>query len=187
MTNIVGISGSLRADSYNSALLRAAGTAMPSGTAFTIATIRGIPVYDGDVETAGFPPAVIQLKEAILGGDGLLIATPEYNNSIPGALKNAVDWLSRLPDQASIFKDRPVAVMGASLGSGTILSQAAWLPILHRLSARTWHGARLMVPGADKVFDAKGTLIDERIRASLQTFVAGFAAFVGEESARSKA
>ena len=183
MTNIVGISVSLRAGSYNSALLRAAGAAMPSGTTFTVATIRGIPVYDGDVETAGFPPTVIQLKDAILAGDGLLIATPEYNNSIPGALKNAVDWLSRLPDQARVFKDRPVAIMGASLGSGAILSQAAWLPILHRLSARIWHGGRLMVPGADKAFDTNGTLTDERTRTSLQTFVAGFAAFVAAERA----
>src|SRR5437763_16531257 len=98
MVRIVGISGSLRQGSYNSALLRAALASMPAGAELVVGTIRGIPLYDGDVEASqGIPAAVVQLKDAIAAADGLLLATPEYNNSVPGVFKNAIDWLSRRP------------------------------------------------------------------------------------------
>lgn len=98
MTRLIGISGSLRRGSFNTALLRAGAELMPEGTELTVETIRGIPLYDGDQETAeGIPEQVATLKDAIAAADGLLLVTPEYNNSIPGVLKNAIDWLSRPP------------------------------------------------------------------------------------------
>ena len=143
MTTILGISGSLRRGSYNAALLRAAAELAPAGVRIEMASIRGIPLYDGDVETeSGIPSAVRALKERIASADGVLLVTPEYNNSIPGPFKNAIDWLSRPPaDIPRVFGDRPVALMGATIGQGgTGLSQAAWLPVLRVLGTRPWFG-----------------------------------------------
>ena len=180
MAKLVGISGSLRKGSFNTALLRAAVTLAPEGSTIETATIRGIPLYDGDVEAGGFPPAATALKDAIAGADGVLLVTPEYNNSIPGVFKNAIDWASRPPaDAARIFAGRPFAVIGASPGRfGTILSQDAWLPVLRTLGAELWTGDRLMVWSATGLFDADGNLTDDATRNRLRKFVAGFAAFV---------
>jgi len=181
MATIIGISGSLRAASFNSALLRAASELAPAGTTVEIASIRGIPLYDGDLEAAsGVPQGVTDLKDRIAAADGLLLVTPEYNNSIPGVFKNAVDWLSRpASDISRVFGDRPVAVIGATPGrGGTILAQAAWLPVLRTLGTRAWFGGRLMVSGAGKVFDDNGVLIDESIRSQLQVFMTGYVAFI---------
>jgi NAD(P)H-dependent FMN reductase len=181
MTTVVGISGSLRRGSFNTALLRAAAGLTPEGAELKIETIRGIPLYDADVEAAeGIPPAVAALKEAIAAADGLLLVTPEYNNSIPGVFKNAIDWLSRPPaDIKRVFGGKPVAVMGASPGGfGTILSQNAWLPVLRTLGTRPWFGGRLLVSRAQGVFDASGTLIDEAVTGQLRQFVHGFVGFI---------
>src|SRR3954447_4811250 len=177
MTRIIGISGSLRQGSYNSALLRAAAGLMPSGAELVIGTIRGIPLYDGDVEASeGIPAAVAQLKDAIAAADGLLLATPEYNNSVPGVFKNAIDWLSRPPaDAARIFAANPVALIGASPGGfGTVLGQNAWLPILRTLGAELWAGGRLLVSRAPSVFDASGAMVDAELVESLRGYLVGF-------------
>ena len=183
MTTIVGLSGSLRTGSFNAALLRAAAEHMPPGSTLDIASIKGIPLYDGDVEASSGVPAVVEaLKTRIVAGDGLLLVTPEYNNSMPGVFKNAIDWLTRPPDDiARVFRGRPVAVMGASPGQfGTLLSQTAWLPVLKTLGTRAWFGARLQVPRAADVFDKNGKLVDERVREQLQKFMKGFVEFVAE-------
>ncbi len=178
---VVGIAGSLRRGSFNAALLRAAAELSPADIVVEPSPIREIPLYDGDVESGqGIPAPVIELKERIAASAGLLIATPEYNASIPGVLKNAIDWLSRPPgDIPRVFGGRPVALLGASPGRlGTALSQSAWLPVFRALGVRPWWGPRLLVGGAAKVFDDAGRLVDDRVRAELTSFLSGFAEFV---------
>ena len=181
MTAIIGISGSLRKGSFNTALLRAAAEVAPQGCTLDMATVKGIPLYNADVEeTEGIPGVVAELKDRIAGSDGLLMVTPEYNNSIPGVFKNAIDWLSRPPeDIPKVFGNRPVALIGATPGLfGTVFSQTAWLPVLRYFDRRLWLGKQLYVGSAMDVFDESGRLVDEKMRTRLTAYMAGFAAFV---------
>jgi len=186
MVTIVGISGSLRRGSYNSALLRAAAALMPEGAELRIATIRDIPLYDDDVEASGIPAPVTVLKDAIAGAEGLLLATPEYNHSIPGVFKNAIDWTSRpASDIPRVFGGKPVATIGASPGGfGTILSQNAWLPVLRTLGARLWTEGRLLVSRAPSVFGEDGTLTDPKVRDALRSYLEGYVAYVKASAPR---
>ncbi len=182
MTKLIGISGSLRGRSFNSALLRTAVELMPPGTEMTVGSIRNIPLYDGDLEDAqGIPAPAQVLKDAIAAADGLLLVTPEYNNSIPGVFKNAIDWLSRPPaDISLVFGGKPVAIIGASPGGfGTILSQEAWLPVLRTLGTRPWFGGRLLVSRAATVFDESGRIVNKATKELLRQFIDGFVTFVG--------
>lgn len=180
MANIVGISGSLRRGSFNTALLRAAAARMPAGSALDVHTVHGIPVYDADVqETSGFPDPVLRLKEAVARADGLILGTPEYNHSVPGVLKNAIDWMSRpAADIPRIFGGRPAALMGASTGRwGTILGQAAWLPVFAILGLRFWSDSRFYLPQAAAAFE-NGELKDADTAKRLSDFLEGFVRFV---------
>ena len=187
MTKIIGLSGSLRKQSFNTALLRAAAPFMPTNVQYEVRTIEGIPLYNEDVEeTSGVPAIVQELKDLITSADGLLLATPEYNNSIPGPFKNAIDWLSRPnSDIAKVFRNRAVAVIGASAGGfGTVLSQAAWQPVLRTLGTRAWWGDRLLVAKGYDVFSEKGEILDQGIRDHLKKFVIGFAEFAANKTAK---
>ena len=180
MAAIVGVCGSLRRGSFNLKLLQAAVAAAPAGSTIDIVSIRDIPLYDGDVDAEQGPPASVRdLKDRIAAADGVLLATPEYNHSLPGVLKNAIDWASRPPaDIPRVFRGRPIAIMGASAGQGgTALAQAAWLPVVRTLMMLPWFEGRLLVTGAAKVFDANGQVIDDTIRERLHKFVDGFVRF----------
>jgi NAD(P)H-dependent FMN reductase len=180
MTTLIGISGSLRAGSFNSALLRAAAGMMPAGSELRIESIADIPLYDGDVESRGIPAPVARLKDAVAAADGLLLATPEYNNSVPGVAKNAIDWMSRPPaDSARVFGGKPVAVLGASPGSfGTVLSQSAWLPVFRILGVDFWAGPRFALARAGNVIDAGGNVTDKATQEMLAKLVECFVAYV---------
>lgn len=182
MARLIGLSGSLRRGSFNTALLRAAAGLMPARSELSVRTLHAIPLYDGDFEAAqGIPQPVVELKDAVAGADGLLLATPEYNNSIPGVFKNTIDWLSRPPaDIPRVFGGKPVAIVGTSPGGfGTVLAQAAWLPVLRTLGTNLWTGARLLVSRAGSVFDASGAITDQKVTDQLREFIHGFVDFIG--------
>ena len=181
MITIVGISGSLRRHSFNSGLLRASAEAVPDGCSLKIGSIKGIPLYNADVEESeGIPNVVEGLKNLIASADGLLMVTPENNNSMPGVFKNAIDWLTRPPeDRSRIFGNIPVGLMGATPGNfGTAFSQYAWLPVLRALGSQVWSGRLMWVSGAMSKFDDEGNLTDDGVRKQLSKFMSGFTDFV---------
>ena len=184
MTTIIGISGSLRKGSYNAGLLRAAVEAAPEGCTVDVASVRGIPLYDGDVEEAdGIPEVVEDIKGRIEKADALLMVTPEYNNSVPGVLKNAMDWLSRPPqDRPRVFGGKTVGLMGASLGLfGTINAQTAWLPVFRVLNMRVWFGKQLYAGGAMNLFDESGNLVDEDMKKRVASYMSAFTEYVATQ------
>jgi len=161
---IFGVAGSLRRLSFNAALLNAAAELAPAGMHIDIGDIRHVPPYDDDVRAEAYPPEVEGLVGAMQRADGLLFVTPEYNRSIPGILKNAIDWASRRPDQP--FDRKPVAIMGASRGVlGTIMANHHLRQILVYLNAQTLPGPEVLVGEAPKKFDADLKLVDEPTRA----------------------
>lgn len=185
MIRLVGIAGSLRRASYNTALLNNLAGLLPDGVSLEVRSLHGIPLFDGDEEAArGIPAAVTDLKEAIAAADGVVLATPEYNNGIPGVFKNAIDWASRPPGDADrVFKDRPFALVGASPGGfGTILSQNHWLPVLRTLGVQLWTGGRLMVSRAGQIFDEDGAITAPEMREQLRLYLVGFTDFLAKGS-----
>ena len=174
---VLAISGSLRLASLNTALLRALRPLAPDGMVFDIATLHGIPLYDGDAEAAsGKPAAVMALDALIRAADGLVIATPEYNFSVPGVLKNATDWLSRGDNP---FKGKRVGVMGAAAGPlGTGRAQYHLRQNLQGLEALTMPKPEIFVGQAAQKFDAEGRLTDAAVARHLATWLAAYAAWV---------
>ena len=177
---LIGIAGSLRGGSFNAALLRAAAELAPPSCPVEIASIREVPLYDADIEARGIPFPVAALKDRIAAADGLLLVTPEYNQSLPGVFKNAIDWMTRpARDIKRVFGDCPVAIMGATSGQGgTRLAQTAWLPVFRALGMRPWFGQSLFVPNASQAFDEAGRLVDDKVKGLLGAFMSGFAVFV---------
>lgn len=169
---LLGVSGSLRRGSHNTALLRAAAQVAPPGVALDLYDdLASIPPFDEDLEVAGTPPAVVELRDRVAVADALLLATPEYNSSIPGQLKNAVDWLSR-PPHAGPLLGKPVAVIGASTGLfGAVWAQADLRKVLGATGARVIE-AELPVAVADEAFAADGGLRREPDRERLAAIVA---------------
>jgi len=173
---VLGISGSLRRDSHNSRLLRAAGALLPPGAELEIWDgLKAIPPYDEDDETAGRPAAVEELDAAIRAADVVLFATPEYNHSLPGTLKNALDWLSR-PLAGNALWRKPVAVVGASTGLfGAVWAQAELRKVLGALGAEVLDG-ELPVGLADGAFTADDGLADADLQARYGGLLAELAA-----------
>jgi chromate reductase len=168
---VLGIAGSLRAGSYNRALLRAAEELAPEGVAVTAFDLRPIPLYDGDLEALGDPEPVAALKDAIHAADALLLVTPEYNHSVPAVLKNAIDWASR-PALRSPLAGKPIAIAGASTGlSGTRRAQEHLCQALAFPRARVLDEPRLLVPEAYSKFDEDGQLVDEDTIEALGAFL----------------
>jgi chromate reductase len=160
--HILGISGSLRKASYNSAVLRAAQQLTPGSTMIALADITAIPMYNEDVRDKGLPPCVIRLVEQISTADAVMIATPEYNYTIPGVLKNAIDWVSKAPEQP--FRHKPIAIMGASMGAIGTRAQYDLRKVFVFLDAHLLNQPEIMVAAAHTRFDAEGHLTDETTR-----------------------
>ena len=160
---VLGISGSLRAKSFNTATLRAAAELAPAGMTVELADISAIPLYNDDDRGAGFPSSVEELSTRIRDADAVLIATPEYNYSIPGVLKNAIDWVSRVAPPP--FADKPVAIMGASPSAlGTARAQYDLRKVFVYLDARVLNKPEIFISGANSRFDEAGRLTDAGTR-----------------------
>jgi chromate reductase, NAD(P)H dehydrogenase (quinone) len=168
---IFGIAGSLRAGSYNLALLRASAEALPPGCTLEIGHIDDIPLYNADVQEQGDPEPVARLKRQIEGADVFLIATPEYNYSIPGVLKNALDWASR-PPKTCCLRRKPIGIMGCSSGeSGTMRGQLALRQMFVFTDSYVMAQPELRVPKAGDRFDENGRLVDEELRERLGLYL----------------
>jgi chromate reductase, NAD(P)H dehydrogenase (quinone) len=164
---VLGIAGSLRRGSVNRALLAAAHHELPPGARLVLWDgLAGVPPFDEDAEDGPQPPAVADLRAAVAGADALLVATPEYNASLPGVLKNALDWASR-PHGGAALAGKPAAGIGAGPGpGGAALAQADLLRVLDRAGAAVV-GGPLPVPAAYRAFDEAGRLVDPERRAAL--------------------
>lgn len=175
---IVGIVASLRRNSYNSALMQAARQRMPANANLSI--VEGVgeaPLFNEDLEAGGGPAAVRRLAEAVARADGVLIATPEYNQSIPGVTKNLIDWLSRA--DPSVLEGKPAAIMGATSGPwGTRLAQAALRHTLTACGALVMPQPQLYVRGAREAFGPAGELLDARAASQLEALLGAFAAWI---------
>ncbi|MEM1034552.1 MAG: NAD(P)H-dependent oxidoreductase [Myxococcota bacterium] len=180
---IVGIAGSLRNASINRALLERAESMLPEGVDFRFASIRELPLYDGDLEAEGIA-SVEALKADIAAATGVLIATPEYNYGIPGPLKNALDWASR-PAYKSVFAQRRVGILSASPGpSGGIRAQGHLKQVLLGMAAEIYAAPEAAVAGATRGEDGR-LVLDARQEQRLRRYVEGFVAFAAAGSASS--
>ena len=173
---IVGIPGSLRRASFNRGLLVAAQEVAPADVAVEIVDLAPIPFYNPDVEALGLPEPVVTLRERIASADALLLTVPEYNHSYTAVLKNALEWASR-PRPLSALQQKPVALMGAGGGSGTMRAQLAIRPVLASDEAYLMPKPELYVVNAAERFDAAGNLTDETVRAAVRDVVVALAAW----------
>lgn len=169
--HVLGFSGSLRTGSYNTALLHTARELAPQGMEIETFDLSGIPLYNADVEKQGMPPAVAAFRERLAAADALLIATPEYNFSVSGVLKNAIDWASRSPD--SPLTDKPLAMMGAGGRFGTLRAQLHLRDIVMHNNMQPLNNPQVTIARAWEHFDDEGRLTDERSRKAVRDLLAG--------------
>ena len=175
--HVLAIAGSLRRASYNRGLVRAAQALQLDGIAIETCELANIPMYDGDVEAQGDPEPVRAFKAHIAAADALLIATPEYNYSVPGVLKNALDWASR-PAATSPLRDKPVAIMGATPGGfGTVRAQMALRQSFVFTASCCMVRPELLVSHARDKFDAHGDLTDGPTREALRALLVALGAW----------
>ncbi len=172
---VVGFSGSLRRGSLNSAAIRALKTLAPADLAIDIFDLSPIPLYNDDLrKQEGYSEGVQSFRSALTAGDGVLIATPEYNYSFPGVLKNAIDWASRPPEQP--FDGKPIAILGASPGAlGSARAQYHLRQCFIFLNGHVMNRPEVMIGGANSKFDAEGNLTDQGTADFLKGFLAAFA------------
>jgi chromate reductase, NAD(P)H dehydrogenase (quinone) len=184
--NIAGLCGSLRTASYNRAALDAAGRLMSAGMTLHIETFAQIPIYCADAQERAWPTEVLELGEAIANADGVLIASPEYNFGVPGGLKNALDWLSRLSEQP--FSGKPVAIMGAATGPvGTARMQYELRRVMHGLEAQVLLKPEIFISNAKSKFDGEGRLVDEVTLKFIGDQMAAFERLIRRERAAARA
>lgn len=175
---IVGISGSLREGSLNTATLRAAQELAPTSLDIEIAQLADVPMFNEDVEAKGWPAPVGALRRAVGSADGLLMASPEYNHSVTGALKNAIDWLSRPTGKGPII-GKPLAIVGASPSMiGTARSQLHLRQVASCLQMRVFPTAEVLISQANQKFDDNGRLHDEATQDFLSKMLAGYADWI---------
>lgn len=173
MAELIGVSGSLRAGSYNTALLRAAAELVPDGTTLEVVSIDSVPLYNADLDVDVGPEPVRLLKRKIADADGLVIASPEYNYGVPGVLKNAIDWASR-PAYTSVLARKPVAIMGASMSlSGSVRAQAQLKQVLLGTLSLVFPYPEVAVGVCHTKFD-EGRLADDATRAIVEKMLAAF-------------
>jgi NAD(P)H-dependent FMN reductase len=175
---LIGISGSLRRDSWNTQLLHTAQSLLPNEVALEIASIADVPLFNQDLEVDGLPPPVKLLRDDVHAADGLVIATPEYNLSMPGVLKNTLDWLSR-PIAEGALTGKRVMLMGTTPGRfGTAFAQSSWLTVFWILRMQLWMegGAFLVNDAANKFKD--GHLADPELRRKLEEHLMDFVGFI---------
>jgi chromate reductase, NAD(P)H dehydrogenase (quinone) len=175
MVALLGICGSLRKDSLNRALLDAVRDALPASARMSMFEDLNLPIFNSDLDD---PPAVVLLKAAIAGADGVVFGVPEYNYSIPGGLKNALDWVSR-PPQHSPMRGKPIGIVGAATGmSGTIRAQTHLRQMLLFSDSPCLSQPEVLIPRAHERFDAQGHLTDLSTRTLLERFGAAMIAFI---------
>jgi chromate reductase len=174
--SVLGICGSLRRASFNMAALRTAIALKPAGMSVTVADISQIPLYNEDVRALGFPPPVERLRAQIAAADALLFVTPEYNYSMPGVLKNAIDWASRPPDQP--FAGKPAAIMGAAAGmAGSARAQYDLRRTMVFLDMHPINKPEVLIGQAQTKFDADGRLTDEAARGFIRDMLVALTAW----------
>jgi chromate reductase len=184
---ILAIPGSLRRESWNRLLLQAAAASAPTGMTLKVYDrLASVPLFSEDIEAEGVPAGVRHLSLQVANADAILIATPEYNQSLPGVLKNAIDWLSRAPEQ--VLVDKPVAIVGATAGRwGTRLAQSQLRHVLYATEALVMPRPSLFVASAANLFDSAGRLTDEPTAASLQKLLRAFANWIARADAGARA
>ncbi len=175
--SVLGICGSVRKASTNRALLRAIGDVLPDGATMSILDSVELPIFNSDVAD---PPGVVALKDAIAAASGIVFAVPEYNYSIPGGLKNALDWVSR-PPASSPMRGKPVGIVGAASGmSGTIRAQMHLRQMLVYSDTPVMNQPEVLIPRAHERFDGEGRLVDESTRQLLVRFANALIAFIAK-------